>query len=343
MIEARSHHTATLLPDGSVLVAGGYSSYSFGSDPLAEAELYDPSSGTWTATRNMAEGRLGYTATLLPDSTVLVAGGSRSGGGVASAELYDPSSGSWTAIGDMIEARAGPTALLLPDGTVLVAGGTRDGGDGSELASAELYDPGSGSWAATGEMIEARGGPTATLLPDGRVLVAGGFITNEGFAFPLASAELFDPSTGSWTATGNMIEARSSHAATLLPDGTVLVVGGDSVGGGGGELASAELYDPGTGSWTPTCSMAEVRSGPTATLLPDGMVLAAGGFSGGSMLASAELYDPSSGSWTATANMVGVRYAHTATLLLDGTVLVAGGNGINIPLASAELYGPGGT
>ncbi|TFG86222.1 MAG: kelch-like protein, partial [Gemmatimonadales bacterium] len=179
------------------------------------------------------------------------------------------------------------------------------------------------TWTATGNMIEARAFPTATLLPDGRVLVAGGSLGLGG----LASAELYDPGSGSWTATGNMIEGRGFHTATLLPDGTVLVAGG--IG-----LSTAELYDPGSGSWTATGNMIEARAFYAATRLPDGKVLVAGGRNSGT---SAELYDPGSGTWTVTASMIEARSGHTATLLSDVRVLVAGGEA----LGSAEVYEPG--
>ncbi len=338
MIEARYNYTATLLPDGKVLVAGG------SARDLASAELYDPSSGSWTATGNMDGVRSYHTATLLPDGKVLVAGGSTfMSGPVASAELFDPGNGSWTPTRNMIEARHGPTATLLPDGKVLVAGGSSDGFSDGPLASAELYDPSSGSWTPAGNMIEARVGHTATLLPDGKVLVVGG----DSGSIDLASAELYDPSSVSWTATGNMIEARVGHTATLLPDGKVLAAGGDSSSASGSDdLLAPELYDPGSGSWTATANMDAVRVGHTATRLPDGKVLVAGGDSdritvGGGARASAQLYDPGSGSWTATANMTEARSYHTATLLPDGNVLVAGGLSSGGALASAELYDPG--
>jgi hypothetical protein len=331
MIEARTDHTATLLPDGQVLVAGGAG---IGNEALATAELYDPSSGTWTPTGNMIEARTGHTATLLRDGTVLVAGGrgNRPGlRGLASAELYDPRSGTWRSTGNMIEDPDYHTATLLRDGTVLVVG-----------RLAELYDPSNGSWRATGNLIQGRNHYATTLLANGKVLVAGGGDDNS-----LASAELYDPSGGTWTATGSMSEGRTFITPTLLPGGKVLVAGGWAITNGTVvELASAELYDPASGTWTATGSMTETRGRlPSDTLLPDGTVLAAGGCcAGNGYLATAELYDPSSGTWTATVSMDEARTGHTATLLRDGTVLLAGGYNVEDPLtslASAELYDPG--
>jgi hypothetical protein len=332
MSGARTGHTATLLPDGKVLVAGGYLTGSGGSiGEVGSAELYDPSTGSWTATGSMTETREGHTATLLPDGKVLVAGGTERR---ASAELYDPVSGTWSATGDMIEVRTSHTATLLPDGKVLVAGGIHSGHGGNALGSAELYDPIQGTWTATASMVTPRLLHTATLLPDGKVLVAGGNSSGTG-GVALASAELFDPVGASWTATESMPAGRIGHTATLLPNGKVLVVGGGSAGHDA--LTSVELYDPSIGSWTATGNMVTSRSGPTATLLEDGMVLVAGGSNGaGGALASAELYNPASGSWTAAGNMNGGRTGHTATLLSGGTVLLAGGSGL-----PPALYDPG--
>jgi len=346
MTAARTRHTATLLLDGKVLVVGG----SNGSGALASAELYDPMDGSWTSAGNMIRGRVDHTATLLRDGRVLVVGGMGTGSQIIevghSAELYDPATGSWSAAGRMKDpfSMEDPffdhTATLLPDGRVLVAGG----------GSAELYDPASGTWRATGKMIEQRYFHTATLLPDGRVLVAGGgcCVANRS----LVSAEIYDPGTGTWSAAGRMIESRMYHTAMLLSDGNVLITGGSGGSKSGTPiipLASPELYDPISGTWTATGEMRAVRCClPTFTLLADGAVLAAGGVGeSGGLLASAELYDSSSGTWTATVNMHEARAGQTATLLLNGTVLVAGGtnglvsSGNPIPVTSAELYDPG--
>jgi hypothetical protein len=216
---------------------------------------------------------------------------------LAGAELFDVASETWTAAREMTEARFGHTATLLQDGTVLVAGGGSSGGIGGgtccqQLASAERFDPAGGSWTATGSMGVIRyGGQTATLLLDGKVLVAGGYgsipdaVTN--------SAELYDPDSGTWTLTGTTIGAHANFTATLLTNGTVLVAGG---GGGGGSLTAAEFYQPSDGSWTAAAGMIEGRSTHTATLLSDGRVLVAGGCcsSSGNMMVSAELFDPGS-------------------------------------------------
>ena len=318
---ARYSHTATLLRNGMVLVAGGFDSSLTGVS--ASAELYDPASGTWTPTGSLNTARVLHTATLLPNGMVLVAGGLDSSllDVSASAELYDPASGTWTAMGSLNTARSEHTATLLPNGMVLVAGGH------GALASAELYDPASGTWTTTGSLNTARSEHTATLLPNGMVLVAGGSNSR--------SAELYDPASGSWTTTGSLNTARQLHTATLLPNGMVLVAAGYN--SNHGFFASAELYDPASGTWTPTGRLNTARVLHTATLLPNGMVLVAGGQGAP---ASAELYDPASGTWTITGSLHYRRYSHMATLLPDGMVLVAGGvvPGSDIVLASAELY-----
>jgi uncharacterized delta-60 repeat protein len=290
---------------------------------------------TFNNTGSLNNARYYLTATLLPNGTVLVAGGENSSGVLASAELYDPVSGTWTVTGSLNTGRYGHTATLLPNGKVLVAGGYNGV---TQLASAELYDPASGTWTVTGSLNTGRTDYTATLLRDGKVLVVGGAGISNNI---LASAELYDPASETWTLTGSLNTGRFGHTAALLPNGKVLVVGGASSDGGGG-ITSAELYDPASGTWTATGNLNTGRLRYTATLLPNGIVLVAGGLdSSNNALASAELYDPASGTWTATGNLMIARYEHMATLLPDGEVLVAGGNdSSNNALASAELYDP---
>jgi N-acetylneuraminic acid mutarotase len=241
MTTPRYNATATLLRDGKVLLVGGSSSTVFA---LASAEIYDPVSGTWTATAAMDTGRArGHTTTLLRDGKVLVVGGESSTGALGSVEVYDPISGTWTATGSMVAALSDRySATLLADGKVLVAGGQDISGNHQASASAELYDPQAGAWSAIQGMLETRMSHSATLLPDGRVLVTGGEGADArtgGLDEPLRSAELYDPASGTWSATASMV-AIGGHTATLLPDGKVLVEGGTD--------GNAEVYDPGSGN-----------------------------------------------------------------------------------------------
>ena len=336
MATDRYDHTATLLPSGKVLVAGGISLHVAG-NILRSAELYDPATGTWTATGDMTIERADHTATLLPSGKVLVAGGGTFNFTWSSAELYDPATGIWTATGGMAIARLSHTATLLPSGTVLVAGGLQAP---DELSSAELYDPAAGTWTATGNLSVARYGHAVTLLESGKVLVAGGW--TYFIAHVLNSPELYDPASGTWTPTGSMHIGRTEiyNTATLLPSGAVLMEAG--LGNGNhGTLNSAELYDPLTGRWTATGKLSRNRYDHSATLLPSGKVLVAGGFKGGKgALRSAEVYDPGVGSWRVTAHLIAGRELHTATLLSSGKVLVAGGIDAD-SLSSAELYDEG--
>jgi hypothetical protein len=335
---ARYFQTVNLLPNGLVLVAGGYS---YSSGYLGSAELYYPATGSWSNTGSLNTPRTFFQASLLTNGLVLVAGGqSYSPLTTSTAELYNPATGTWSYTGSLNTPREYHTMTLLPSGLVLATAGA-NGNTSSVLSSAELYNPATGTWSNTGSLHTARQGPTATLLPNGLVLVAGG--ASAGGV--VASAELYNPATGTWSNTGSLNTAREWHTATLLADGLVLVAGGDNEST---SLNSAELYYPATGSWSNTGSLNTAREIYTATLLPSGLVLAAGGdgqfpgtggFNNPGALASAEVYNPATGTWSNTVSLLTSCYAQSATLLPDGDVLVAGGSSTNAELTtSAELY-----
>jgi Galactose oxidase, central domain len=344
---ARAGHIATLLPDGKVLVIGGPNA------APGSAELYDPSTGTWSPTGSLTGH--GGCPVLLPTGKVLVVGG----GGTA--ELYDPSTGTFTLTGNMTEQVSCSTATLLTNGKVLVTGIIGESSDGPIAATPELYDPSTGTFAATGRFADpgvrsvygdaGLVGAPATLLPNGKVLIASE-----------PKAELYDPVSGTFSLTGAMTTQRfgftpsyiEGRTATLLKNGKVLVTGGEHEDFG--RFTNAELYDQDTGTFTATGDMTRARDLHTATLLLDGRVLITGGeteecsgpgclFAGSA--ASAEIYDPSTGTFTFIGNMNARRSFHTATLLNSGRVLIAGGDyyaGIadfRGVLASAELYNPG--
>jgi hypothetical protein len=337
MTVARTAHTATLLLDGRVLIAGGGS---------ASAELYDVATQTFTATGSMTLAQDTRSATLLANSTLPNYGKVlMTGGGDLIAELFDPTAGTFTATGNMGAPHLGQTATLLQNGQVLIAGG--------ETAKAEIFNPSTGEFTATGSMTVSRSGHTSTLLPDGRVLIAGGVLNfGTGGTVPVpegpgaASAELYDPVSGTFTATGSMSEGRSGHAATLLVDGTVLVTGTDN--------HTAELFSPATGTFSVIGELS-TGIGATATLRNDGTVLVAGGRAASGRppvsIATAQLFAPESGGFVATGSLITARDGHTATRLVDGTVLITGGtshnrrcrpggpcSGSDNVLSSAELF-----
>jgi uncharacterized protein YjdB len=218
------------------------------------------------------------------------------------------------------------TATRLSDGRVLVAGGIAD----AIIATADLYDPASQTFSATGSMTSPRSNHTATLLPNGRVLITGG----SSGPSDLSSAELFDPATGLFTPTGSLNVARQGHTATLLANGGVLIAGGDTL-----DALPAELYDPSAGTFTQIGSLSVQRNKGTATLLANGKVLFTGG-TGIAYVATAELFDPSTATFSQTGSMSTARAYHTAVLLNDGTVFIAGGYDGTASLSSTEIYNP---
>jgi WD40 repeat protein len=284
---ARYNHAAVLLKDGRVLASGGTD----GNIDLVSAELYDPATGNFSATTGtLGTARNSHTATLLNSNKVLILGGLDVRGNlVSTAELYDPVAGTFTATGSLLTPRQSYGISLLGNGKVLLAGGYNS--VSPSPATAELYDPVAGTFSATGSMASARVQPTATLLNTGKVLLAGG---TAAMGDSVAIAELYDPAAGTFAATGSMVAPRAIHTAILLTDGTVLLAGGEFLAPGSYYigLSSAEIFDPTTGTFSATGSMATDRSSPIGNLLKDGRVLVTGGYSlyPRTYLASSELY-----------------------------------------------------
>ncbi len=325
----RSSNTATQLPDGKILFAGGGST----SCQSTSAEVYDPTVDRSTNTTGMLVARCTHTATLLPNGQVLLAGGQTFGGETATAELFDPVSGTFTATGSMTSPRGGQTATLLSNGKVLIAGGVDCPQTCSIVYnSAELYDPSAGTFTTTGSMSAARTGATATLLSNGNVLIAGGNGLCVTTCVYNNTAEIYNPSTGTFTPTGTMLVSGGGQVATLLPSGQVLFVGGIV---GGAYTTTAEIYDPSLGTFSQTGSLNIARNLCTATLLTNGTVLIAGGNSTFAAAAHAEIYSPSSGTFALTGSLQEPRFGNTANLLSNGTVVITGGG-----FANTEFYNP---
>lgn len=342
----RLQHTATLLPDGKVLIAGGGEGPDIidGYSVVDQAELFDPGTKTFSVAGQIA--RDSHTATLLQSGDVLLAGGetgwSPNGNAYGNPEPIDSATAevdqessefSVTATGSMLTVREGHSASILNDGKVLITGGLFALSASpwwQALDESEVFDPASGKFTAVGPMTSERWGHTSTLLQNGKVLITGG-----GSSLFSNTAELFDPGTGTFKVIGNMAVQRGGHTATLLPDGKVLIAGNS---------AMAEVYDPSTELFSPTGTMNTARQWHTATLLPNGTVLIAGGYLVGSgSINTTEIYDPATGEFTLGPSLAQDRFSHTATLLPNGDVLIVGGassaNGVSItPLTSAEIY-----
>lgn len=229
---------------------------------------------------------------------------------------------------EMNESRAGHTSTLLNNGKVLIAGGFNEHPTMVIFNTAELFDPVSKSFTYTGKMNDKRNTHTATLLNNGKVLIAGGWGGNQ----KLSSAEIYEPETGQFTPVGSLSIPRAAFTATLLNNGMVLIAGSET----------AELFNPAANSFSQTGNLIEPRGGHTATLLNDGRVLIVGGSASNNVIPSAEIYDPQTGNFTLVESKLNnARYKHAAILLNDGNVLIVGGaNNLDWQgqLNSAELY-----
>ena len=330
---ARIDHTATLLANGEVLVAGGDNNKT---GYLSSAEVYNPATGKWTLTGDMTVPREGHGAALLSNGQVLVAGGiNASTNGcatLATAELYNPLTVTWTATGSMTTGRYSFVLVALPNGQVLAAGGTNCGGGG--LTSAELYNPSTGKWTATGSMTIGNETNWAVLFQNGEV-----FVLNDN---------IYHPTTGSWTTASS--DPIFAHApVVLLPNANVFAAG---------TIQGDSIYSPSTNQWAnfppPPCTMIHQNCEGGGALLVTGNVLVAGGITQvparpyplSETNGLASLLDPSTLTWTTTGTMKTSRVGETVTVLLNGQVLFAGGETFDksqrrlVPIAAAELYSP---
>lgn len=335
MTIARAAHTATLLPNGKVLITGGFNA---DENNLSSTEIFDPKSNIFSPGAPMSFARQSHTATLLKNGKVLIAGGYGDGDVYLDrVELYDPLTGTFTPAEQMTIPRAGHIATLLKDGTVLIAGGTSTGW--TFLASAEIYDPIKDIFTPTGDMSVAREAHIATLLKDGRVLITGGHNGRRAFITIYASAELYDPARGSFTPTsGTMLTRRHKHDAVALEDGRVLVVGGADEHDDRGQYTSTEIYDPQTSLFTMAANMntSRYKFQGTSTLMKTGKVLLMGGAS------LTEIYDPEANTFLKVLDGVGkTRLFAAAASLPDGRVILTGGYGSDISAsANAWIFQP---
>ncbi|MDO8657225.1 MAG: hypothetical protein Q7K55_00685, partial [Candidatus Levybacteria bacterium] len=336
MSYARYAHTATLLNNGKVLATGTVVS----NDGQSIAELYNPVTKTWAnTTGTMSYRRSRHTATLLNNGKVLLAGAAASSNaGQSITEVYDPSTNTISITGTMITWRNRHTATLLNNGKVLLAGGWADTSGITFASIAEIFDPSTNTISSTGTLSYGRGYPTATLLNNGKVLVAGTTASNAGISI----AEFYDPAAGTFSIAGTMAGARSTQTATLLNNGKVLFIGHS---GGGTASTTAEIFDPSTNTFSLSGASPYARYDHTATLLNNGKVMFTGTTGLNSGQSVAELYDPSASTFSATGTMAYARDYNTATVLNSGKVLITGSS-IASPndggSTVAELYNPAG-
>ncbi|MDH5388643.1 MAG: hypothetical protein OEY06_09355 [Gammaproteobacteria bacterium] len=364
LVEARDHHTATRLSTGEVIISGGLAD---NTTLLAKTstERYDPALIGWSSAANLPNTRLwhatnsltggraivsgglsvGITSLLydlvsdtwtdgpvlnanrnrhvsvtLPDGRVLAIGGRNS-----SADIYDPVLNIWTAVSSSSMYLDLHDAVLLADGRVLVIAGY-DGGS-TYFTEAQIYDPATDSWSPAGNINVGRVGRSVSLLPSGKVIVAGGGNSD--------IVEIYDPQTNSWTLTSTLPAVMSGAKTTLLPDGKLLLSGG--LDNTTTPLNTAYLYDPATDIWSSAASMVTARYSHASTLLPDGRVLISGGNGGGAaVMADDEIYDPASNTWSAITQLATPRYEHTANLLSDGSLLIVGGRDGGTYMDTAE-------
>jgi len=364
MLFSRTDHRAVLLSDGRVLAAGGTGE--LGSPTMTE--LFDPDSRSWSAAGELSSERLRHGLVLLPTGRVLLVAGGGEFGETNRCEVFEPGVGVASSAASLAVSRYGPALTELADGRLMVAGGRHSG----SVASVEIYDPETDQWSTVAPLATAGDDRTAILLPDGDVLVVGSFsaerwrpdtgtwslggprvypgavtevvLLDSGrvLAANVDGVELYDPETDSWSATGSMITPRIEPTLTVLNTGEVLATGGrlDAGGNAASVLASAEIYDPVSGTWRDAGRMSWPRHRHLAVLLPSGEVLVAGGDEGELLLLDTEIYDPLTGLWRLASQIATPRVDAAAVVLSTGETWMTGGNSGEEPLASTEIFEP---
>lgn len=335
LVKSRIAHTMTLLNNGKVLIVGGYTSGGNLIPNNQTAEIYDPSTGMFTATGGLSISRYSHTATLLLNGKVLITGGYNGSNVLTTSELYDPSSGSFTLTGNLGIGRDSHTATLLPNGNVAIIGGSVHIGT-SSVQGVEIYNSTLGTFTIVGSMTTPRMNHTSSLLLNNKILIAGGYGINSVYT-TLSSAELFDYVSYTFTPINSMSVPRRQHLATTLSNNKILISGGYNQST---ELNTTEIFDPSSNTFSSSGNFITSKSGYTATLINNGKVLFIGGLIMASETNGAELYDPTTDLFTATGPLNTGRYLHAAVLLPNGSVFVSGGrvSAGNVAISSSEIY-----
>lgn len=323
MTVPRMMHRSAALPDGRILLTGGY--LRPGTAPYASTEIHDPATGLFSAAAAMQTARVEHAAVTLKDGRIMVVGGtiatSPSLVGTNSAEIYDPATGQWSYTGNMIAARARTIARVLPDGKVFVM--SKDGYNSPALY-AEVWDPLTGVFTKTGNMANQTGWHGMVVLADGRVMKVGGY----GSQY-MAAAEIWDPATNLWSSTGAMAEARQDISPVLLPNGKVLVAGGSN----SMTLSSTEIWDPTTGLFSAGSAMPSATKVHSSSVLPNGDIILLGDY-----LQYLVRYQSSSNQWNLTGPRRGTPRETNVSVLPGGNLLIAGGADLNDASTYAAVW-----
>jgi hypothetical protein len=351
---AQTGHVAAVLPAGGAIMMGGYTSVSLSVPDSSLTQIFDPRTETFTAGPDLLFTALAQDSTLAAQlgngAFLLVGGGPNAGAGARTSvvtQLFDPATGRLTAAGDAASRELSRrTISALGDGGALLTGGT--GGVALVSDAVERFDPAEAKWRAAGHMLHVRAAHTATLLRDGRVLIAGGLSCCHALPAPFffaSSAEIYDPATGGLTATGSMHDERGLHAAALLPDGRVLITGGEGNDPAAPPIGT-EIFDPATGEFSPAGDLLAPRDSHSAVALTDGRVLLVGGevpptVAGrvGVAIEASEIFDPATGRWSEGPRLEPAFFEATVTMLASGKVLVFGGQDLGgSPRADAAVF-----